>query len=71
MVAIPLRNLTLTVSSQIQFEHLKIRASQSTSSVASIRKSSIGNPQQWCGSKCGGNIDLSKLGCGMARAPQA
>ena len=38
-----------------------------------MRKSSIGNPHegQWCDSKYGGNLDLSKLDCGMAHARQA
>lgn len=69
----PSRNLTLTVSVQRHVAHSKTRASQSTSSVMSIRESSIGNPHegQWCGSKCGGNFDLSKLDCDMARARQA
>jgi hypothetical protein len=60
----------LTVSSRTQIGHLKIRASQSTSSVGSIRESSIGDPheEQCCGPKHGGNIDLSKLGCDMARS---
>jgi hypothetical protein len=70
----PLRNLIFTVfvSSGIQIAHPKTRASQSTSSVGSIREISIGNPHegQWCGSKCGGNIDLSKLVFGMIRAQQ-
>src|SRR5262245_318157 len=58
------RNLTLIVSVQMHTEHSKTRASQSTSSVGSMRDSSISDPHkgQRCRLKYG-----SKIVCGMAR----